>query len=321
MTLKDLILRPGFLTREYTAGRRVRYLNPIRMYVFISALFFLALYAGKEEPPAQETAPAAGAGGNIFRQQFADSLRAAAKGGGAKPDSIRRVVNGEMAARLDTTVLKPDRKESASMDFTSSGMVVLNIIENKYNTLREYDSIQALLPDSARDRGVMSWILRNNIRMKEKHGRSSMHLEINIQHTIPKIMFVLLPLFALLVGIFYSRGKYYYTQHVIFSMHFHSLYFLIFLFFSLFSLLFAGHAAMDTTNPSRGGAAGWGWVTDWAEIVAVVFGFVYLVLALKNVYRQSVWLSLLKAMAISLLYFISIILAFWIVGVFAFMRA
>ncbi len=45
VTLKDLIIRPGFLTREYVAGRRVAYLNPIRMYVFISAIFFVALFA------------------------------------------------------------------------------------------------------------------------------------------------------------------------------------------------------------------------------------------------------------------------------------
>src|ERR1700743_593598 len=36
ITIKDLVWRPGFLTREYAEGRRVRYLNPIRMYIFIS---------------------------------------------------------------------------------------------------------------------------------------------------------------------------------------------------------------------------------------------------------------------------------------------
>ena len=41
VTLKDLILKPGFLTREYLVGRRTRYLHPIRMYIFVSFLYFL----------------------------------------------------------------------------------------------------------------------------------------------------------------------------------------------------------------------------------------------------------------------------------------
>jgi hypothetical protein len=32
VTLKDLIFKPGFLTKEYNAGKRIRYLNPIRLY-------------------------------------------------------------------------------------------------------------------------------------------------------------------------------------------------------------------------------------------------------------------------------------------------
>src|SRR5476651_1345786 len=42
-TLKYLIFRPGFLTVQYNAGKRLSYLNPIRMYIFISAVFFLVL--------------------------------------------------------------------------------------------------------------------------------------------------------------------------------------------------------------------------------------------------------------------------------------
>jgi len=41
LTLKHLFLRPGFLTKEYFLGRRARYFNPVRMYFFISFVFFL----------------------------------------------------------------------------------------------------------------------------------------------------------------------------------------------------------------------------------------------------------------------------------------
>src|ERR1700761_9014191 len=73
VTVKDLLIKPGFLTREYVAGRRMTYLNPIRMYIFISAVFFLALFAGmgEEDPAPADTTHAV----NVFRQHLADSLR------------------------------------------------------------------------------------------------------------------------------------------------------------------------------------------------------------------------------------------------------
>jgi len=62
-SVKLLITRPGFLSREYMAGRRASYLNPVRLYVFTSAFFFLiffSLYTSsdqeliKEMPSASE---------------------------------------------------------------------------------------------------------------------------------------------------------------------------------------------------------------------------------------------------------------------------
>ena len=40
-TLSALMLRPGFLTREFLAGRRARYLSPVRLYLVVSVLFFV----------------------------------------------------------------------------------------------------------------------------------------------------------------------------------------------------------------------------------------------------------------------------------------
>jgi hypothetical protein len=42
-TLRALLTRPGMLTREYFAGRRARYLPPIRLYLVLSVAFFLLL--------------------------------------------------------------------------------------------------------------------------------------------------------------------------------------------------------------------------------------------------------------------------------------
>ena len=40
-TLSALLWRPGYLTAEYLAGRRARYLPPVRLYLVLSLAFFL----------------------------------------------------------------------------------------------------------------------------------------------------------------------------------------------------------------------------------------------------------------------------------------
>ena len=140
---------------------------------------------------------------------------------------------------------------------------------------------------------MMHWILRNNVRQKEKHGgRSKLHIEVDVHHDIPKIMFLILPLFALYVGWFYRRKKYYYVNHAIFSVHFHC-----FLFLLLLVMLFVFKVLPDDLGLA------------WDIAVAAVFpilAFVYLVAALHGMYGQSFWLSLGKGLAIGLLYVITV---------------
>lgn len=42
-TLGRLLFRPGLLTKEYVAGRRVRFVQPLRLYLTLSVLFFALL--------------------------------------------------------------------------------------------------------------------------------------------------------------------------------------------------------------------------------------------------------------------------------------
>ena len=42
-TLRALLFRPGFLTRQFLAGRRANYLSPFRLYFVLSVLFFLVV--------------------------------------------------------------------------------------------------------------------------------------------------------------------------------------------------------------------------------------------------------------------------------------
>ena len=40
-TIVPLIIKPGFLTREWVAGKRVRYISPLKLYISLSAICFL----------------------------------------------------------------------------------------------------------------------------------------------------------------------------------------------------------------------------------------------------------------------------------------
>lgn len=44
-TLSPLLLKPGFLSNEYIAGRRARYIQPFRLYLFTSVICFLLMSA------------------------------------------------------------------------------------------------------------------------------------------------------------------------------------------------------------------------------------------------------------------------------------
>jgi hypothetical protein len=64
-TLRYLLARPGFLTREFFAGRRVSYLPPFRLYLVISVLFFLVAGVPKDAEIIRvqdEPTPEAGSG-------------------------------------------------------------------------------------------------------------------------------------------------------------------------------------------------------------------------------------------------------------------
>ena len=49
-TIKPLFLKPGFLSNEYMAGRRIRYLHPVKMYIFISLIYFVLLFQTSFKP-------------------------------------------------------------------------------------------------------------------------------------------------------------------------------------------------------------------------------------------------------------------------------
>ncbi len=75
-SLVPLLVRPGKLTREYLAGRRVHYTPPLRMYLVLSILFFVIASLGGDSTPritvdGQDVSQPA-AGSDAGQQESAD---------------------------------------------------------------------------------------------------------------------------------------------------------------------------------------------------------------------------------------------------------
>lgn len=108
-------------------------------------------------------------------------------------------------------------------------------------------------------------------------------------------MFLLLPLFALFLKLFYDRKKYYYADHAIFSLHFHSAVFLLFFVFTL----------VNNVIPS---------LAVYVTILELILVIIFLVAALKNTYQQTIFISICKALAVGVLYAVFIAAGFIIIG-------
>ena len=56
-TIKNLVFKPASLTKEYLSGKRLSYLAPVRLYIFISFLvfFIISIFPDKEKAEKKET--------------------------------------------------------------------------------------------------------------------------------------------------------------------------------------------------------------------------------------------------------------------------
>ena len=302
-TIRDLLFRPGFLTTEYLTGRRVRYLNPIRMYLFISFIFFITLFAQRKNEQHAELKQNSLQHLNSEKQYLADSLKKSlqysrdSSAFGKIKDSVIR----NIAASLDTIVPAKDTSESIGFSVSTRGFLFTQT-ENRYNSLQEYDSIQKSLPEKEKDSFFGRLFIRKNISIKKRLGSSSeIAVEEEFQHNVPKLMFVLLPLFALLLLIFYRKRKETYAGHIIFSVHYHSFAFLLLFLMNLVNM-FVPSLSFSIT----------------VLVISLLLLFVYLVVALKNVYSQSYFMSSVKALAISIVYILLLVisLVIWALALF-----
>jgi hypothetical protein len=274
-TLKDLILKPGFLTHEYLTGRRTRYLHPVRMYVFVSFLYFFVSLSFNHVEERENKAIVTIAS-KTARKQIIDSLKTALLLNKRNPkDSVIESVLASIAA--DSL---PDKDLFIIFNISSRDLVV-------------FDSLQHLLPYNKRATGLKPWLYNHWLKTYRLYGQKGSVLLVRnrTEHLIPKLMFFLLPIFAWLLYVFHDRRKYFFVDHLIFSLHFHTAVFMIFLIFYVTNLVF----------PS---------LTKNFNGVEYILALVYLGIALNNTYKQSVWVMIAKEIVLIIGYIFFVILGY-----------
>jgi Protein of unknown function (DUF3667) len=188
-SVKFLLRRPGFLSKEYMLGRRAAYLNPIRMYVFTSAIFFIIFFSLqstdkvvniKETPEVKKSLPTLikdRAKLQVAMEKETDSddkedFRNSLETRDAEISMIKKDY-GDTTTRTfsksDRTLLlaeaindslhdsgippavrdKIKEKIRGQRDDQSSNFFDLH--QERYASVHQYDSVQKALPDSARD--------------------------------------------------------------------------------------------------------------------------------------------------------------------------
>ena len=254
-SLKDLILRPGFLSQEYTKGKRVSYLNPVRMYLFTSFIFFLIFFS-------------------LFK---VDNNIGNIGANNKNIDAMDSTEFREFSASLNNG--QPLTKAEFRKKIDSPKIVFMGA---KYKSKKVYDSL--LKAGVIRDNWFERILTHKGLELQDKYRNNKRQIitdVINkILHSIPQMLFVLLPLFALLLKILYIRRKnFYYTDHAIFTIHLY-----IFIFIAM--LLIFGLLKIE-------GVTGANWIR-YVNLILTGGIFFYLYKAMRNFYKQGRGRAILK---------------------------
>ncbi len=241
ITLKYLFFYPGHLTKKYLQGHRMDYVNPIRLYVFTSFIFFLALGSMQESHSPYER----------HRKEPATRM-------------VFDTTGMKLQQALDSGKVAPDEVEK-----TKTAIAVMRTMRDlSYDTTGRatqiYDSLQAAVPEHEKHGFILRTFLHRYYEMQDKYGEYVQDvIREKIAHSYPKLMFLLLPFFALLLKWFFFRKGYYYADHAIFAIHMHTFIFMV----GLIAILFQ-----------------WLLHTDDVYLWFMIPIYIYFVFALRNTY-------------------------------------
>lgn len=214
-TVKTLLFKPGFLTEEYIKGRRVQYLDPIRMYLFISFAFFLVFLSlePKRTQYLKQTHPKI--------THVIDSTTNAI-------DEFNR------STGLNMNLMGGIEVEGETIPYMYTDSV--SLLGQKY-----YDSVENNQPDSLKSNFWDRYLQKRRIAIGAAYNIDPYNffgtVEDQFKHSISKIFFISLPIFSFFLYLLYIRRRktYYYVSHAIFALHSYSVAFVLLLILVLVS--------------------------------------------------------------------------------------
>jgi hypothetical protein len=289
-SLKYLLFRPGYLSHEYLRGRKASYLNPIRMYVFTSAFFFIIFFSFVITPAEQRMADA--------EKELVANKESLARKLKMEKDPVKAKKILQQIAQTDTALMFiretgiTPKKPGDVIAVTGTGRVQSRPVNlsGLPETLREYDSIQHSRPPEKRHGWLMRQIKRKSIAINMKYkGRSKEFTSEFIEkfrHSIPQMMFVSLPLVALVLQLLYIRRKqFYYVNHVIFALHEYIAIFILLLVYYAFGGL------QKMTGLS---------VFSWLGVLTFISIFFYIYKSMRNFYQQRRAKTIIKFLLLNI---------------------
>jgi hypothetical protein len=212
-TFKTLLLKPGFLTKEYFDGKRVKYAPPFRIFIFASFILFFLLQVSANR----------GLDVAFDSSLNSDKILGSDSTLVAETDSTINITKQSINESGTNNLILKDEKEI----FIGSGSLRQTL--SKLATFTE-SKLDEISDDEERD------ALLKFIRL----CRTPEQAIAKVLQYLSWAFFLLLPIFALLLKLVYIRKKHNYIKHLVFSVHVHSFIFIVLIFSTGLNIITSG---------------------------------------------------------------------------------
>jgi Protein of unknown function (DUF3667) len=276
-TLRLLITRPGFLSAEYKIGRRANYLNPVRMYIFTSFVFFLVFFSLYQVDEKYFNFSVEGVSVATINKMDSAAFSQYTKG----INKGKAMTRQEYLQYIDSS-----RK---------AGLIIFDTLDMNR---AQYDSMKkaGLVKEYWLKQKIRNKLFEINEKYKDNQEKAIVNVFNILFHNFPQILFVSLPLFAVFFKLLYIRHKdYYFVSHGIYTIHLYIFYFIALL-------------AMILLN-ELSGVTHWNWLTTLAKILIFLL-FIYEYKAMRNFYGQGRFKTIVKFILAGMWRFIVIMILF-----------
>jgi hypothetical protein len=261
------------------------------MYVFMSAIFFLLFFSVFSTNNGSNLDPQK----PWDAQQRADyiiTLQHRLKKDTADNRLIEKIAQLKDTSRPFTIrdMLEAERGKGLSINFT----------DRDYRSFAEYDSVEKTRPPDQQDGWLLRQFVRLGINLNNKYRdnpeEATRKIAEGFVHRLPYLLFVSLPLFALILRLVYIRRKqFYFADHGVFTIHLYVFSFLMLM------LIFGSDKLHDLTH--------WGFLDTLEGFLFLGLG-VYLYIGMRNFYRQGWFKTFLKFLLVTILSLVMMLILF-----------